>query len=71
MSRYNVCDFDGDWHLIRREGGVEIWHNGKSGKYGVYLYEHEQQDEHWLLYAVRDTEVDALEKFNAVASLLR
>ena len=48
-----------------------MWHNRKSGKYGVYLYEHAQQDEYFLLYAVRDTEGDALEKFNAVVSVVR
>ncbi len=59
--------------VVKREGRVGMWHNQESGRYGVYLYEHEgwREDEPWLLFAIRNSEEGALEIFDAVASLLR
>ena len=71
ISNRNVCDIEGDWHLVKRNGKLEMWHNRNTDKWGVYLYEHEQQDEYWLLYGIRDSEEDALEKFDLIVSLLR
>jgi hypothetical protein len=59
-----------DWELIERNGRVELWHNRRSGNWGVYLYEHVQQDEPHLLWGLRATKAAAREIFDAVIDLV-
>lgn len=70
MSTYNIGDYEGEWRLTKRRGKVELWHNTKSGYYGVYLYDRPDDDD-WLLYSVRSNRDEAEDKFNRVASVVR
>ena len=71
MSNYNIGGTD-DWgfDLIKREGQVEMWHNPKSGSYLVYLYEHVQQDEGFVLHATKYTRESADWVFDTIISML-
>lgn len=70
MSVYELGYIAGDWELIERNGRVEKWHNRNSDNYGIYLFEHVQTDEYWLLFAIRQTREAADEVFDSVVSLL-
>lgn len=71
MSAEPVGGRTDDWILAERNGNVELWHNDESGKWGVYLYEHERQDEPFVLWGLRATEADAREIFHKVIWLVR
>lgn len=70
MSDYAIGDMEYEWSLEKRDGQVELWYNDKSGYYGVYLYEHSQQSEDWILHVVRKTEDEAEKIFYTVADML-
>ena len=70
MSRYRIEEREGDWILRDREGRLELWENGKSRNFGVYLYENEGRDEDWLLHAIRGSENSARQVFNTVSAIL-
>lgn len=72
MSNLKIGDIEKPvpWKLIARDGRVELYENLQTGKWGVYLYEHEGMDEHWLAWSIRNTEDAAREVFDTIARLL-
>ena len=70
MSRYRIGEREDNWILRDRKGRLELWENEESGKWGVYLYESEWQDEHWLLHAIRGSENSARQVFSTVSAIL-
>ncbi len=70
MSKYKIGEKDkSGWVLVKRNGRVEMFRNLNNDYYGVYLYEHTQRDEHWILHAIRKSREEACNIFEGVADL--
>jgi len=55
---------------MERSGTLELWHNTQTDVYGVYLYEHEQIDESWLMWQSRRSYEAARQTFDKVRNLI-
>jgi hypothetical protein len=50
---------------------VELWQNGETDFYGVYLYEHANRGEDFIMHVLRKDKRAAQEIFDIIAILLK